>query len=60
VPDGAHALKETIMKIKTNVRAGKNGADDTGTDTSTSSSNSKQKQNGKSTYTPPVSRCVGI
>lgn len=48
------------MKIKTNVRAGKNGADDVGTDTSTSSSNSKQKQNGKSTYTPPVSRCVGI
>ena len=31
------------MKIKTNVRAGKNGADDVGGDTSTSSSNQKQK-----------------
>ena len=48
------------MKIKSNVRAGSGGADDTGADTSTSTSNSKQKQNGKSTYTPPVSRCVGI
>ncbi len=47
------------MKIKTNVRAGKNGADDTGADTSTSTSNSKQKQNGKSVAVP-VSRCVGI
>lgn len=45
------------MKIKTNVRAGKNGADDVLPDTSSSSS--KQKQNGKST-TVPVSRCVGI
>jgi hypothetical protein len=45
------------MKIKTNVRAGKNGADDTGADTSTSSSNQKQK--GKSVPVP-VSRCVGI
>lgn len=45
------------MKIKTNVRAGKNGADDVGTDTSTSSSNQKQK--GKPVAVP-VSRCVGI
>ena len=47
------------MKVKTNVRAGKNGADDTGVDTSTSSSNSKQKQNGKA---QPVvySRCTGV
>ena len=47
------------MKIKTNVRAGKNGADDVGGDTSTSTSNSKKKQNGKS-VSVPVSRCVGI
>ena len=49
------------MKIKTNVRAGKNGADDVGGDTSTSSSNQKQK--GKSSgggSTVPVSRCVGL
>ena len=49
------------MKIKTNVRAGQGGADDTSTSSSTSSS--KQKQNGKnsggSTYVP-VSRCVGL
>ncbi|MBL8331654.1 MAG: hypothetical protein JNM08_01045 [Rubrivivax sp.] len=49
------------MKIKTNVRAGKNGADDVGGDTSSSTSSSKQKQNGKSsTPAVPVSRCVGI
>lgn len=50
------------MKIKTNVRAGKAGADNVGVDTSTSSSNQKQKQNGKSSSTPvvPLSRCVGI
>lgn len=49
------------MKIKTNVRAGKNGADDVGGDTSTSSSNQKQKgkpSGGGSTV--PVSRCVGL
>lgn len=49
------------MKIKTNVRAGKNGADDVGGDTSTSSSNQKQK--GKASgggSTVPVSRCVGL
>ena len=50
------------MKIKTNVRAGKNGADDAA-DTSTSSSN--HRQNGKTpdavvVVTPPVSRCVGL
>jgi|JI7StandDraft_1071085.scaffolds.fasta_scaffold67899_1 hypothetical protein len=50
------------MKIKTNVRAGKNGADDTTVETETSSSSSNQKQKGKSSSTPvvPVSRCVGI
>jgi hypothetical protein len=52
------------MKIKTNVRAGKNGADDTTveTETSSSTSSSNQKQKGKSSSTPvvPVSRCVGI
>ena len=52
------------MKIKTNVRAGQGGADDTtDTSSSTSTSNSKQKQNGKSTgggSTVPVSRCVGV
>lgn len=50
------------MKIKTNVRAGKNGADDVGGDTSSSSSSSNKKQKGKDTpvVTVPVSRCVGI
>ena len=50
------------MKIKTNVRAGKNGADDTTVETETSSSSSNQKQKGKTSSTPvvPVSRCVGI
>ena len=50
------------MKIKTNVRAGQGGADDTTADTSTSTSSSNQKQKGKSSSTPvvPVSRCVGI
>lgn len=51
------------MKIKTNVRAGKNGADDAPDTADTSTSSSKQKQNGKSTgggSTVPVSRCVGI
>lgn len=48
------------MKIKTNVRAGKNGADDVGGDTSTSSSNQKQKGKTSSTPVVPVSRCVGI
>ena len=47
------------MKIKTNVRAGKNGADDTTVETETSSSSSNQKQKGKSVPVP-VSRCVGI
>jgi hypothetical protein len=61
VPEGAHFSKEETMKIKTNVRAGQGGADDTTPDTSTSSSNQKQK--GKSSgggATVPVSRCVGI
>lgn len=52
------------MKIKTNVRAGKNGADDTtDTSSSTSTSSSNQRQRGKDTpvvVTPPVSRCVGL
>ncbi len=50
------------MKIKTNVRAGKNGADDAA-DTSTSTSSSNQRQRGKDApvvVTPPVSRCVGL
>lgn len=49
------------MKIKTNVRAGKAGADDV-VDTSTSTSSSNQRQNGKTpvVVTPPVSRCVGL
>lgn len=48
------------MKIKTNVRAGQGGADDTTADTSTSSSNQKQKGKTSSTPVVPVSRCVGI
>lgn len=50
------------MKIKTNVRAGKNGADDAADDSSSSStSSSNQKQKGKDkTPVVPVSRCVGI
>lgn len=49
------------MKIKTNVRAGKNGADDVGGASSSSTSSSNQKQKGKSsTPVVPVSRCVGI
>lgn len=49
------------MRIKTNIRAGQGGADDTtDTSTSTSSSNSKQKQNGKTTTTVVyTSRCTG-
>lgn len=46
------------MKIKTNIRAGQGGADDTASSSSSSSSNSNHKQKGK--YSPvPVSRCVG-
>jgi hypothetical protein len=50
------------MKIKTNVRAGKNGADDApdAPDTSSSSSNKKQKGKDVVVVTPPVSRCVGL
>jgi hypothetical protein len=48
------------MKIKTNVRAGKAGADDTTTSTSTSSSNNKQKGKDAVVVYPPVSRCVGL
>lgn len=47
------------MKIKTNIRAGQGGADDTTTtDTSTSTSSSSQKQKGKDT-TVVYTRCAG-
>lgn len=47
------------MKIKTNVRAGQGGADNSA-DTSTSSNNQKQKGKDQPVVTPPVSRCVGL
>jgi hypothetical protein len=52
------------MKVKTNIRAGKGGADDTAPE-DVSGQNQNQKQKGKTTntvvyYYPPVSRCVGI
>jgi hypothetical protein len=51
------------MKVKTNVRAGKGGADNVLPE---DVSGQKQKQKGGSTnntvvsYVPPVSRCVGL
>ncbi len=47
------------MKIKTNIRAGQGGADDTSTtDTSTSTSSQNQRQKGKDT-TVVYTRCAG-
>jgi hypothetical protein len=53
------------MKIKTNLRAGSGGADNS--TTSVDTSGQKQNQNGKPGttttvvyYYPPVSRCVGL
>lgn len=43
---------EHIMKIKTNIRAGKGGASGAG-------HNSKSDDT-PPVYTPPVSRCVGV
>jgi hypothetical protein len=51
------------MKIKTNLRAGSGGVDNT---TTVDTSNQKQNQTGKGGtatvvyYYPPVSRCVGL
>jgi hypothetical protein len=51
--------EDTLMKIKTNLRAGSGGTNDS-TSTSTSTSNSSQNQNGKYVAPPPVAtRCAG-
>lgn len=42
---------EHIMKIKTNIRAGKGGASGAG---------HNSNDNPPPVYTPPVSRCVGV
>ena len=67
-----HAFKESVMKVKTNVRAGQGGSTSTSVDTSTSTGgtggggtnsggvNSNKVNNTVVYYVPPVSRCVGI